>query len=89
MLIVFNFLVGYLAHGLKPWTDTFDDRTGNLVRYVIGAMLVLVLLYPVYAEQSRKHGREIVPFDEYTVAGIIAVAPLGIGVVVGYLLDRR
>ena len=90
--IVVDFVVGLLAHQLRPLTLNFAGRLPDTIRYTIGIICYIPLVIwrltarrgEIDAACTTAKWAEIVATVMMTAAGA-----LGAGVIVGMLLDKE
>jgi len=90
--IVVDFVVGLLAHQLRPFTMDLAGRLPDVIRYTIGIVVYIPLVTwrllarrdNMIAAHSQSKWIEIVATEMAMTAGA-----LGAGVVVGMLLDQE
>lgn len=76
--IFFGTLIGYAAHALHKPTARFGPRWGLLLRYGIGTAIVLPVMLMFLPRAWR---------EQVATAYVSAVAGVGTGVIVGYIVD--
>ena len=85
-IIALDFIAGFLAHKTKPATDQYQYGISQLMRYTIGAVMLIVLGIPLKYWMQSKHGKEI-NLLHCLFSDIVTALFFGGGVVTGYAMD--
>lgn len=95
-MLVIIFLVGWLIHVLLYPTiyedDNYSPRIARLTAYVIGMGMDIPLSWLIvwaYNRQHKDRRKKAYPFERYVLVRFLAAAALGLGVLLGYMLDKE
>jgi len=92
--IVSIFVTGYLAHRFfYPALEEYaNERERRLSAYAIGLTMDIFTSWIMMSSYNRKISdrRKVpMPFERWILVRFLAAAALGLGVVLGYMLDRE
>ena len=96
MIIVILFIIfftGWLTHYwfYRSVEEHYSIRTGRLLAYAIGLGVDIPLSWACMWAFHHRHGdrrKSPYPLERYILVRFLAAAALGLGVVLGYMLDR-
>jgi len=95
-VLIIIFLVGWLSHiWLYPpiyEEDSYSPRISRLAAYAVGMGLDIPLSWFVvwaYNRRGPDRRKRAYPFERYVLIRFLAAAALGLGVLLGYMLDKE
>ena len=92
--IISVFIVGYLAHRyFYPALEEYDsERERRLSAYSIGMVIDIFTSWLMMVAYNRKisdRRKQPLPFERWIMVRFLAAGALGLGVVLGYMLDKE
>ena len=94
VVLITVFVVGYLAHRFfYPALEEYhSERERRLSAYAIGMLLDIFtswMMMVCYHRKVSDRRKRPMPFERWVLVRFLAAGALGLGVVLGYMLDKE